>query len=74
MAHGALDFGSCVYTGCMLFGESTSYDEACVLLDNCMESGINFFDTAEMYPVPQRAESAGQSERYLGRWMQSRRR
>ncbi|GLC63420.1 hypothetical protein PLESTF_000034300 [Pleodorina starrii] len=55
----------------MLFGESTSYPEAERLLSICMEAGVNFFDTAEMYPVPQRAETAGASEGYLGRWLRS---
>jgi N-acetyltransferase 10 len=53
----------------MLFGESQDYQTACRLLDTCMEAGVNFFDSAEMYPVPQRAETQGQSEEYLGRWM-----
>lgn len=53
----------------MLFGESQDYPTACRLLDACMEAGVNFFDSAEMYPVPQRAETQGQSEEYLGRWM-----
>lgn len=56
----------------MLFGESTDYDTACALLDQCMSSGVNFFDTAEMYPVPQRAETHGLSEVYLGRWLKQR--
>ena len=35
--------------GTMLFGESMSRAEASVLLDECMEHDINFFDSAEMY-------------------------
>ena len=35
--------------GTMLFGESISGTEAYKLLDECMENGIDFFDTAEMY-------------------------
>ena len=61
------------HAGTMLFGESTeSYREAYQLLDMCMERGVNFFDSAEMYPVPQRAETHGDSERMLGRWMRER--
>jgi aryl-alcohol dehydrogenase-like predicted oxidoreductase len=57
----------------MLFGESTdSFSEASLLMDECMERGVNFFDSAEMYPVPQRAETQGQSERYLGRWLKTK--
>ncbi|KAF5831998.1 tas-like protein [Dunaliella salina] len=58
--------------GTMLFGEGNSYEEACLLLDKCMANGVNFFDSAEMYPVPQRAETAGKSERLLGQWIRER--
>jgi diketogulonate reductase-like aldo/keto reductase len=58
-----------ICAGTMLFGESQDYPTACQLLDECMAAGINFFDTAEMYPVPQSAETQGLSESYLGEWM-----
>ncbi len=60
--------------GTMLFGESTEEGTAWQLLDACMDAGVNFFDTAEMYPVPQSAASSGRSEEILGRWMRRRRR
>ena len=41
----------------MLFGESVTPDEAVRQLDLAHEAGVRFFDTAEMYPVPQRAET-----------------
>ena len=41
----------------MLFGESTPAAGAHRLMSQAAEAGINFFDTAEMYPVPQRAET-----------------
>ncbi|CAI5496489.1 unnamed protein product [Closterium sp. Naga37s-1] len=55
--------------GTMLFGEALSYQDASAQLSRAVEGGVNFFDTAEMYPVPQRAETQGRSEEYLGRWM-----
>jgi N-acetyltransferase 10 len=58
----------------MLFGESTSSIEAADLLDQAAEAGVNFFDSAEMYPVPQRAETQGASEAILGSWLRGRRR
>jgi aryl-alcohol dehydrogenase-like predicted oxidoreductase len=58
----------------MLFGELNSKEEAGTLLDACLEGGINFFDTAEMYPVPQRAETHGRSETYLGEWVKKQQR
>ncbi|KAI8476768.1 MAG: Aldo/keto reductase [Monoraphidium minutum] len=58
----------------MLFGESTDAATAGQLLGSCMDAGANFFDAAEMYPVPQRAETAGRSEEMLGAWLRGRRR
>lgn len=64
---------SCVPSnaGTMLFGEFQDYSTAHQLLSTCLEAGVNFFDTAEMYPVPQRAETQGLSEQYLGSWMRT---
>ncbi|KAL8522845.1 hypothetical protein ACS0TY_012977 [Phlomoides rotata] len=56
----------------MTFGEQNSMPQSFQLLDKAFDSGINFFDSAEMYPVPQRAETQGRSEEYLGRWIRSR--
>ncbi|CAA0828566.1 NAD(P)-linked oxidoreductase superfamily protein [Striga hermonthica] len=58
--------------GTMTFGEQNSLPQSLQLLDRTFESGINFFDSAEMYPVPQRLETQGRSEEYLGRWIRSR--
>ncbi|XP_021993361.1 protein tas isoform X1 [Helianthus annuus] len=58
--------------GTMTFGEQNSLSESFNLLDKAFDSGINFFDSAEMYPVPQRAESYGRSEEYFGRWIRER--
>ncbi|XP_074275129.1 uncharacterized protein LOC141599116 [Silene latifolia] len=58
--------------GTMTFGEQNSMIESFQLLDKAFNSGINFFDSAEMYPVPQRADTQGRSEEYLGRWIKDR--
>ncbi|KZV54337.1 aldo-keto reductase-like [Dorcoceras hygrometricum] len=58
--------------GTMTFGEQNSLPQSFQLLDKAFDSGINFFDSAEMYPVPQRAETQGRSEEYLGRWIRTR--
>ena len=60
--------------GTMLFGESTPPAAAERLLGSCLDAGVNFFDAAEMYPVPQRAETFGRSEEVLGAWLKRRRR
>ncbi|XP_028553435.1 uncharacterized protein LOC110101641 isoform X3 [Dendrobium catenatum] len=59
--------------GTMTFGEQNSLPQSYRLLDEALEAGINFFDSAEMYPVPQRRETQGRSEEYLGLWVRQRR-
>ena len=34
-----------------------------------VDGGVTLLDSAEMYPVPQRAETQGRSEEFLGRWL-----
>ncbi|XP_061362571.1 uncharacterized protein LOC133306289 [Gastrolobium bilobum] len=58
--------------GTMTFGEQNTLPQSFRLLDEAFDAGINFFDSAEMYPVPQRAETWGRSEDYLGRWIRER--
>jgi len=55
--------------GTMTWGEQNSEAEAHSQLDRAIEAGINFIDTAEMYPVPPRAETQGLTEQYLGSWL-----
>ena len=59
-------------TGTMQFGEAIEYEEAASIMSRAADVGINFFDSAEMYPVPQRAQTQGLSEQHLGRWMKTR--
>ncbi len=58
--------------GTMTFGEQNSEEEAFRQLDRAVDAGINFFDTAEMYPIPARAETGGRTEEIVGRWINSR--
>lgn len=60
---------SALCLGTMTFGEQNSEADAHTQLDLAYASGINFFDTAEMYPVPPRAETQGLTERYIGSWL-----
>ena len=56
--------------GTMTFGNQTPQEDAHAQIDMALEAGINFLDTAEMYPVnPVRAETAGNSERIIGEWL-----
>lgn len=58
--------------GTMTWGEQNSESEAHQQLDYAIAQGINFIDTAEMYPVPPKAETQGLTERYLGTWLKKR--
>jgi aryl-alcohol dehydrogenase-like predicted oxidoreductase len=58
-----------VCLGTMTFGEQNTEPEAHSQLDYAIERGINFIDTAEMYPVPGRAETQGATERFVGSWL-----
>jgi aryl-alcohol dehydrogenase-like predicted oxidoreductase len=59
--------------GTMTFGEQNTEADAHAQLDRALAVGINFIDTAEMYPVPPRAETVGLTETYIGTWLASRR-
>ena len=56
----------------MTYGEQNSESEAHTQLDRAMDAGINFIDTAEMFPVPPKAKTQGQTERYIGAWLARR--
>jgi aryl-alcohol dehydrogenase-like predicted oxidoreductase len=55
--------------GTMTFGEQNSEAEAHSQLDYAFERGINFIDTAEMYPVKPSAATQGATERFIGSWL-----
>ncbi len=57
--------------GTMTFGNQTDQADAHAQIDMALDAGINFLDTAEMYPVnPVTAERAGNSERVIGAWLE----
>ena len=58
--------------GTMTWGEQNTEKEAHEQLDYAIESGINFIDVAEMYPVPPREETYGLTESYIGNWLSKR--
>lgn len=60
---------STVCLGTMTFGQQNSEADAHAQLDHALDQGVNFIDTAEMYPVPARAETAGQTEHHVGTWL-----
>ncbi|KAA6185409.1 NADP(H)-dependent aldo-keto reductase [Thiohalocapsa marina] len=58
--------------GTMTFGEQNTESDAFAQLDRARAAGINFIDTAELYPVPPRGETQGRTETQIGNWLASR--
>ena len=63
---------SLICLGTMTWGQQNTESEAHEQMDYALDHGVNFFDTAEMYPVPNRAETVGRTEAYIGSWMAAR--
>jgi aryl-alcohol dehydrogenase-like predicted oxidoreductase len=60
--------------GTMTFGEQNTEVEAHAQLDYAISKGVNFIDTAEMYPVAPRAETVHRTESYIGSWLKHQQR
>lgn len=58
--------------GTMSFGSWSDEKESFRILDKAYERGINFYDTAEVYPVPPRKETVGLTESIFGKWIKTR--
>ncbi len=54
--------------GTMTWGNQNTPAEGFEQMDYALESGINFFDTAELYPVPASPDTYGNTERIMGNW------
>lgn len=63
-----------VCLGTMTFGDQNSQAEAHAQLDYAVAQGINFIDTAEMYPVPPKAETYTRTETIIGQWLKHQQR
>ncbi|WP_308418691.1 NADP(H)-dependent aldo-keto reductase [Chitinibacter sp. GC72] len=60
--------------GTMTFGEQNSESQAHEQLEYAVAAGVNFIDTAEMYPVPANAGTQGLTEQYIGSWLKHKQR
>jgi len=58
--------------GTMTWGQQNTEAEGHAQMDYAFERGVNFLDTAELYPIPPKAETQGRTERYIGNWMKAR--
>ncbi len=60
---------SLIGLGTMTWGEQNTESEAHEQIDYALSQGVNLVDTAEMYPVPPKAETQGRTETYIGTWL-----
>jgi aryl-alcohol dehydrogenase-like predicted oxidoreductase len=58
--------------GTMTWGQQNSEAEGHAQMDRAFEGGVNFLDTAELYPIPPKPETQGRTETYIGNWMKAR--
>ncbi len=59
---------SLICLGTMTWGEQNDRAEAFAQMDYALSRGVNFWDAAEMYPIPVRQETSGDTERIIGEW------
>ncbi len=63
---------SVICLGTMTFGEQNSQSDAFEQMNYAVERGVNFFDTAEIYPVYPKKETYGKSEEIIGNWLKTK--
>lgn len=54
--------------GTMTWGEQNTEAEGYQQMDYALDAGVNFFDTAELYPIPKNPKTQGATETYMGNW------
>ncbi|MEN3334776.1 MAG: hypothetical protein V7641_4141 [Blastocatellia bacterium] len=62
-----------VCLGTMTFGHQCDEPTSFAIMDEAAERGINFIDTADVYPVPVALETVGRTEEIVGRWLKGKR-
>ena len=63
---------SVICLGTMTWGEQNTEAEGWEQMDYALDKGVNFFDTAELYSTPARAETYGSTETIIGNWLEAR--
>ncbi len=61
---------STICLGTMTWGEQNTQSEAFEQMNYSIENGVNFWDTAELYAVPPKAETYGHTETIIGNWFE----
>ena len=62
---------SVIGLGTMTWGQQNTEAQAHEQIDYALAHGVTLIDTAEMYPVPPKAETAGRTEQYIGTWIKA---
>ena len=60
--------------GTMTFGSHADEKTAFEIMKRALDTGIDFFDTAEVYPIPPTTQLCGFTEEIVGRWMKTKNR
>ena len=63
---------SVICLGTMTFGEQNSQLDGFGLMDYALERGVNFIDTAEIYPIMPKKDTYGKSEEIIGNWLKNK--
>ncbi|MDH5479877.1 MAG: NADP(H)-dependent aldo-keto reductase [Nitrosomonas sp.] len=63
---------SVICLGTMTYGEQNNQEQAFAQMDYAHSQGVNFFDTAELYAIPPKPETYGQTEIIIGKWLKAR--
>jgi len=63
---------SVICLGTMTWGEQNNQEQAFEQMDYALAQGVNFFDTAELYAIPPKAETYGRTEEIIGEWLKER--
>ncbi len=63
---------SVICLGTMTWGQQNTPEQAFEQMDYALFQGVNFFDTAELYAIPPKAETYGRTEQIIGQWLQAR--
>jgi len=59
--------------GTMTFGHQAEETTSFAILNRATEAGVNFIDTADVYPVPPTLETVGRTEEIIGKWLHGKR-
>ena len=63
---------SLICLGTMTWGEQNTQKEGFEQMDYAFEKEVNFFDTAELYPIPPNQKTQGETSRIISRWIKSK--